>query len=92
MNASLVSGLNAPEGIAILGSDLFVANYGGNTIGEYTISGATVNASLVSGLGLPWGIATVPSTIPTPEPPTSLTLGVGLQGLSAVTWYMRRLV
>ena len=32
------------------GSDLFVANYGNGTIGEYTTSGATVNASLVSGL------------------------------------------
>ena len=52
MNASLISGLNNPYGIAVSGSNLFVANYqhGNGTIGEYTTSGGTVNASLVSGL------------------------------------------
>jgi len=55
VNASLISGLNGPLGIAISGSDLFVVN--GTTIGEYTTSGATVNASLVSGLNGPCGIA-----------------------------------
>jgi hypothetical protein len=49
--------LDLASGIAVSGSDLFVANYSGNTIGEYTTSGATVNASLVSGLNGPWGIA-----------------------------------
>ena len=39
------------------GSNLFVANYGSGTIGEYTTSGATVNAALVSGLNEPFGIA-----------------------------------
>jgi len=29
---------------------IYVANYGSGTIGEYTTAGATVNASLVSGL------------------------------------------
>jgi hypothetical protein len=29
-------------------SEIFVTNYGSNTIGEYTTSGATVNASLIS--------------------------------------------
>ena len=42
------SGLDEPWGIAVSGSDLFVAN--NSTIGEYTIGGATVNAALVSGL------------------------------------------
>jgi hypothetical protein len=84
--------LNGPGQIAISGSDLFVTNAGNNTIGEYTTSGATVNASLVSGSGLnfPNGIAIVS----TPEPPTSLVLGtglLGLLGLSAVTWYRKRL-
>ena len=50
-NASLISGLQNPEGIAISGNDLFVANFtydnfNGPGIGEYTTSGATVNASL----------------------------------------------
>lgn len=59
VNASLINGLNEPDGIAILGGNLFVANvdyspitssspYNG-TIGEYTTSGQTVNASLISG-------------------------------------------
>ncbi len=57
VNAALVSGLNVPTGIAVFGSDLFVANQNSGTIGEYTTDGATVNASLVSGLNRPNGIA-----------------------------------
>jgi len=49
--------LSTPAGIAVSGSDLFVANYGANSIGEYTTSGATVNASLISGLSGPIGVA-----------------------------------
>src|SRR5947199_129198 len=49
VNASLVSGLNKPQGIVVSGGNLWVANNGGNTIGEYNATtGATVNASLVS--------------------------------------------
>src|SRR5215469_15488843 len=48
VNASLVSGLGQPLGLAISGNDLFVVNSSGNSIGEYTTSGATVNASLIS--------------------------------------------
>lgn len=55
VNASLISGLHQPQGIAVSGSNLFVANYGG-TIGEYTTSGGIVNASLVSGLSEPEGL------------------------------------
>ena len=55
----LVSGLNEPIALTMSGSDLFVANYLGNTIGEYTTSGTTVNASLVSGLNDPNGIVVV---------------------------------
>lgn len=56
VNASLISGLASPSGIAVSGNDVFVANNNG-TIGEYTTSGATVNASLISGLGDPWAVA-----------------------------------
>ena len=56
VNASLVSGLGNPFGIAVSGSDLFVTSVHSG-IGEYTTSGATVNASLVSGLDYPYGIA-----------------------------------
>jgi hypothetical protein len=49
---ALVTGLNGPEGIAVSGSDLFVVNGGGKTIGEYdATTGATVNAALVT-----WGV------------------------------------
>jgi hypothetical protein len=57
VNASLISGLNAPGIIAVSGSNLFVVNTGAGTIGEYTTSGSTVNASLISGLSEPNGIA-----------------------------------
>src|SRR5450759_3276105 len=62
VNASLVSGLTVPWGIAVSGSNLFVTSSGNGTsgdgtIGEYNaITGATVNASLVSGLNQPSGI------------------------------------
>jgi hypothetical protein len=62
INASLISGLNGPVGIAVSGSDIFVTTHPANTkhagtVGEYTTSGATVNASLISGLNAPYGIA-----------------------------------
>jgi hypothetical protein len=44
--------LNGPFGIAISGSDLFVTNADGNSIGKYTTAGATMDASLVSGPAL----------------------------------------
>ncbi len=37
--------------------DIYVVNYGNNTIGEYTTSGGTVNTNLISGLYEPEGIA-----------------------------------
>lgn len=52
VNASLISGLSGPIGIAVSGSDLFVAGAVG-TIGEYTSAGAPVNADLISGLDNP---------------------------------------
>jgi hypothetical protein len=57
VNAALVLGLNGPKGLAVSGSNLFVASEGSGTIGEYTTAGATVNAALVSGLNTPQGLA-----------------------------------
>ena len=55
---NLVTGLNAPEGIAVSGEDLWIANTGSGTIGDYNaITGAVVNSSLVSGLNSPYAIA-----------------------------------
>lgn len=81
MNASLISGLTTPFGIAVSGSDLFVVNTGtilsnNGTVGEYTTSGAPINPALISGLAsYPYGIAVIP-TAATPEPSTLLLVPV----------------
>jgi hypothetical protein len=64
VNPALVSGLGYPISIAVSEGNLFVANYYGGTIGEYTTSGATVNGSLISGLNQPTGIAVVSASVP----------------------------
>jgi len=56
LSPSLIGGLGGGWGLAVSGSDLFVAQ-GNGTIGEYTTSGATINPSLVTGLSNPRGIA-----------------------------------
>jgi len=56
LNASLISELSAPCGLALSGNNLFVASASGG-IGEYTTSGTTVNPSLVTGLSHPEGLA-----------------------------------
>jgi hypothetical protein len=55
INTSLVTGLNWPDGMVLVGSNLFEINAFSSTtgtMGEYTTSGATVNSALVSGSGL----------------------------------------
>lgn len=47
VNASLISGLIAPNGVRIIGNNLFVCSYG--TVGEYTLTGQVVNGSLIKG-------------------------------------------
>jgi DNA-binding beta-propeller fold protein YncE len=83
VNASLISGLSFPWGIATSGNDIFVDNEGNGTIGEYTTAGATVNADLISGLDNPTGIAVAP----VPEPST-VALG-GLGSLALCMWRRR---
>ncbi len=55
INASLITGLDEPQAVAVSGGDLYVASAG--TIGEYNATtGATINASLITGLGLPFSL------------------------------------
>jgi hypothetical protein len=57
-SGDLVSGLSAPNGIVLVGKNLFVTNNTGTSIGAYSISGDTVNANFSSiGLG-GYGITT----------------------------------
>jgi MYXO-CTERM domain-containing protein len=63
INASLVSGLNEPFGVAVAGGKLYVASFaqnqaGAGTIGVYdATTGTPINASLVTGLNGPGNIA-----------------------------------
>jgi hypothetical protein len=56
VNSSLITGLNSPFGIAASGSDLFIANYQGETISEYTTSGSLVSSSLIGHIDDPIAI------------------------------------
>ena len=58
INASFITGLNAPNGRFISGSTLFVTNSGSGSIGEYNaVSGAVINANFVTGLNNPGSVA-----------------------------------
>ena len=49
VNASLIPGLNSPQGMVISGNDLFVGD--GTTVGEYNATtGAPINTSLITGI------------------------------------------
>jgi flagellar basal body rod protein FlgG len=78
INATLITGLDAPEGLAITGNDLYVVN--DNKVGEYTLSGQTINSSLITGLNGASYIDVVP------EPSTMALAGLGTVGL----WFLRR--
>ncbi len=87
INASLITGLNSPAGLALSGEDLYVANYGVGTIGEYTTAGATVNTSLVPGaLDYPWGVLVEN----VPEASTYTLLAGGLGGWLLLGWRTKR--
>jgi hypothetical protein len=76
-NASLITGLQSPFGIAVDGSELYVSDFFPTSrVGAYTTSGATVNASLITaGLNRPYGIAVTSSNLPEPSTFTLFVLG-----------------
>jgi len=52
VNASLITGLAAPFGIAASATHLFVGNNNTGNVGQYTLAGATVNAALINAPGV----------------------------------------
>lgn len=79
--------LSAAAGLWALPSpvwaQVFVANNGNSTIGEYTTSGAALNTSLITGLSSPEGLAVIPE-------PAAWPLLAGLAALLFVLLYRRR--
>jgi hypothetical protein len=59
INASLITGLNRPVGLALLSNNLFVVNQASNgTVGKYNATtGAAINANFITGLITPVGLA-----------------------------------
>jgi len=82
-----ITGLNAPSGLAVSGTDLFVSNFGASTVGEYTTSGATINASLIKGLSGPGGLAV--GSVPEPSPWSMIAIG-GVALLGIMHWKKHR--
>ena len=70
INASFITGLSDPEGLAVLGNTLFVATYGdgtpdgGGTVGEYdATTGQLIKAKFIKGLSYPTGLALLGNTL-----------------------------
>jgi hypothetical protein len=64
INASFITGLDLPIGLALRGNTLFVVNFGPGTVGEYDAkTGATINASFITGLNNPEGLALLGDTL-----------------------------
>jgi dolichol kinase len=76
--ALLSSSAARADGIFVVNSGSGGSGTVGESVGEYTTSGATVNASLISGLQAPTGVAVVS---PVPEPSSLGLLGLGLAAL-----------
>jgi hypothetical protein len=75
---AVCAGTLLPLAATLKAQNLFVGNYGNNTIGEYGLDGSTVNASLISGLDGPVDIA-IGSV---PEPSVMGLFALGLGGLA----------
>ncbi len=75
VNASFITGLNAPHGLFVLGNDLYIANFGGNTVSEYDLTTGVAVTGYVSPVTLnePSFLAVTSA----PEPQTWVLLGGG---------------
>jgi len=77
--SELVTGLDGPRGLAILGNDLFVGNVENDTIGEYDAT----DGSPVVGFTSPSGVSNPGYLVasPIPEPSTWVMLAAGVGSL-----------
>ena len=58
INANFITGLDGPDGLAVLGNTLFVANQGIGTVGKYDAkTGAAISPNFITGLTFPTGLA-----------------------------------
>ncbi|HSI15281.1 MAG TPA: PQQ-binding-like beta-propeller repeat protein, partial [Chthoniobacter sp.] len=59
INASFItSGPSGPQGLAISGNSLFVANFSNDTVGKFdATTGAVINAAFLTGVSTPVGLA-----------------------------------
>ena len=80
--ANFVPDTGSQRALAISGNDLFVANKGNGTVGEYNLAtGATISNPFITSANAPFGLAVNPNTIPEPSTWATLSLGAGLLGL-----------
>jgi titin len=54
---SHITGAGNSSGVAVSGGHVYVADFNGGTVGEYTTTGATVSASFITGLNQPQDVA-----------------------------------
>ena len=91
LQSNLITGLDNPFGIAIDGSDLYVANFGSGSagtgyIGDYTTSGQTVNSDLIGGLTDTYSLAIAS----VPEPGSAMLTGIVASIIALALWCRRR--
>src|SRR5260370_39670180 len=63
IKAHFITRLNGPTGLAVSGTDLFVAIETANKVGKYNATtGAAINANFITGLHTPFGLPVKKST------------------------------
>ena len=69
INATFITGLNDPVFLALLGNNLFVADFNNNTVGKYdATSGHPINSSFITGMNPPEGLAVTGPSAFSPSP------------------------
>jgi hypothetical protein len=80
ISPGLVTGLNGPIDLAVVGNDLFIADNPSGIISEYdATSGSDIAPNFITGLNAPDGMA---AAAPTPEPGSFALLVWGAAALA----------